>query len=137
VEAIRSDFPAHLRELAQEERDEPGRVPVSWFWLLRQSDNCLVGTSLLRHRLSEGLLHDGGHIGYSICPTQRRKGYGTCLLALTLDEARRLGLERVLVMSGTDNLASIRIIENNGGVYHGRGEPPETRFPVYRYWITL
>ncbi|HWO44907.1 MAG TPA: GNAT family N-acetyltransferase [Methylomirabilota bacterium] len=57
----------------------------------------------------------GGHIGYDVRPSERRRGYGTRLLQMTLPEARRIGLTRVLITADDSNVASWRIIERNGG----------------------
>ena len=78
----------------------------------------IVGFGQLRHRASRGSdLPEGAetHINYSICEPHRRKGYGTALLALLLDEARRIGLEVVRVGADSDNLGSLNVIRNNGG----------------------
>jgi predicted acetyltransferase len=115
----------------------PGYVPDSSFWLVRRGDEAVVGVSSLRHRLTPTLEDVGGHIGYSIRPTERRKGYGTRILALALEPARALGLDRVLVTCDTDNIGSARIIEKNGGVLASRGFSTITGTLVSRYWITL
>ena len=60
---------------------------------------------------------DGGHIGYSIRPSYRRRGYGHRILQLALEKCGDLGMERVLVTCDEDNAASRRIIEANGFVF--------------------
>jgi len=57
----------------------------------------------------------GGHIGYGIRPSERQKGYATTGLQLALEEARKRGLDQVLLTCGVDNLASRRVILANGG----------------------
>ncbi len=79
----------------------------------------------------------GGHIGYRIRPSERRKGYGTLILALTLAEARKLGLPRVLLTCDQDNIASARVIQANGGALASEGYSPQTQTLVSRYWIEL
>jgi predicted acetyltransferase len=113
-----------------------GWVPESTFWLIRD-DNVILGTSSVRHELTEQLRRIGGHIGYNIRPSERRKGYGTAILALTLRKARQLGLKRVLVTCDEDNIASAKIIERNGGTLEDRYLDDELEQPKRRYWIEL
>jgi predicted acetyltransferase len=96
----------------------------------------VLGTARLRHRLNESLRNAGGHIGYDIRPSERRKGYGNAILAMVLPRARELGLRRVLLTCAADNVASARIIERNGGVLESRGRLPDGR-ELLRYWIDL
>jgi predicted acetyltransferase len=83
------------------------------------------------------LEHHGGHVGYAIRPSERLKGYGTRLLALTLDKAREMGLGRVLVTCDTDNFASVRVIEKNGGVLENQVISNRSGKMISRYWIAL
>jgi predicted acetyltransferase len=94
-----------------------GRVPQSTFWLVRDGQR-ILGCSRLRHSLSAFLEELGGHIGYDVRPSERRRGYGTLLLSRTIDEARELGLARVLITADSSNLPSWQIIEKNGGLLH-------------------
>jgi len=115
------DFDAYVRRLDEKSRGiglRPGHVPQTTFWLVR-GGTTIVATSRLRHRLTPALEQEGGHIGYDVSPSERRKGYGTRLLALTLEKARARGLQRVLVTCDTDNVASARIIQKNGGQLAG------------------
>jgi predicted acetyltransferase len=114
----------------------PGFVPEVTFWLLR-GKNCLLGSSRLRLGLTRLLTIEGGHIGYDIRPTERGKGYGTRLLALTLQEARQRGMRRVLVTCDADNLASAGVIEKNGGVRENQVRSPMSGKLVSRYWIDI
>lgn len=113
----------------------PGFVPTSTFFLV--INNRIVGRSSLRHQLTAELANEGGNIGYDIRPSERRKGYGTLLLKLMLDNARRIGLGRVLVTCNVDNLASARIIEKNGGKLYGQSISSRTGKTVSQYWIEL
>lgn len=97
----------------------------------------LLGSVRLRHRLIPVLLKDGGNIGYEIRRSERGRGYGSAILALSLLEARRIGLDRVLLTTAEDNPASIRVIEANGGVRDGEAISPNTGARMLRYWITL
>ena len=138
----RGDFAAFVQRLQDDERGvalKPGIVPSSAYWLLRHDADgaTVLGVSSLRHALTPALEDVGGHIGYSIRPSERRRGYGTRILALTLQYARALGLERVLVTCDTDNTGSARVIEKNGGVLASEGYSELTKTRVSRYWITL
>lgn len=93
---------------------EDWMVPQSTFWLY--VDGRPVGMGKVRHRLTEKLLSDGGHIGYAIRPSCRGKGYGKTLLRLLLEEARKLGIDRVLVTVRNHNTPSIRTALASGGV---------------------
>jgi predicted acetyltransferase len=113
-----------------------GVVPESTYWLVKDV-GAFVGFSRLRHRLVPALEHHGGHVGYAIRPSERGKGYGTRLLALTLDKAREIGLDRVLVTCDTDNIPSVRVIEANGGVLEDQLISNRSGKMISRYWITL
>ena len=132
-------FDAYVRRLQEASRGVgllPGHVPQTTFWLVRDGTT-IVGISRLRHYLTPALEQEGGHIGYNVCPSERRKGYGTRLLALTLKAARTRGLHRVLVTCDTDNVASARIIQKNGGQLAGEVISAFSGKPVSRYWIHL
>lgn len=74
-----------------------------------------IGYGKLRHRLNNNLLELGGHIGYVIRPSERRKGYGTRLLAELVKKANEKNISRVLLTCDEANLASRSIIESNHG----------------------
>ena len=113
-----------------------GWIPATEFWLVR-GQNELLGISSLRHKLTENLRKIGGHIGYNIRPSERRKGYGTLILKFTLEKARELGLKRVLITCDDDNIASARIIEKNRGVLEDKITNEEREVLKRRYWIEL
>jgi predicted acetyltransferase len=94
----------------------------------------VLGAIALRHELNERLLQLG-HIGYGIQPSARRRGLATWALGRMLDEARGLGLTRVLIVCEASNLASAKTIEHHGGVL---GDVRDTGYgPMRRYWITI
>jgi predicted acetyltransferase len=113
----------------------PGWVPMTTHWLLDE-DERIVGVSRLRHRLTPSLLADGGHIGYYVLPSERGKGHGTIILRLALIEARELNIDRALLTVNSDNVASIRVIETNGGILEDE-RVDEDGIPYRRYWIDL
>lgn len=91
-----------------------GWVPCSTFWLVDEDE--YIGGGNIRHALTEPLMKFGGHIGYDIRPSIWGQGYGTLQLKLLLAEAARLGIKSTLLTCSTTNVASIRVIEKNGGV---------------------
>lgn len=112
-----------------------GWVPDSTFWLVNK-DRRVIGVVNIRHQLTEFLLKSGGHIGYGIRPSERRKGYATKLLSLSLEKAKQLGIEKVLVVCDETNVGSMKVITNNGGI-------PDSDFIeedgniIKRFWIEV
>lgn len=138
-ELVRGDFAAYVNGLWRTAMGvglRAGWVPTTTFWTVR-NDTTIIGVVRLRHRLTPSLHLEGGHIGYDIRPSERNKGYGTLQLALTLEKARQRGLSRVLVTCDTDNVASAKIIQKNGGQFEGESISPDSGQPVSRYWIDL
>ncbi|GGT79835.1 GNAT family N-acetyltransferase [Streptomyces lateritius] len=130
-------FAAWVRRLR--EQSDPTRplaegwVHATHWWIVE--DGAYVGAIDLRHELNDFLLRAGGHVGYSIRPSARRRGLATWALGAVLPEARALGLERLLVTCDDDNIASARTIERNGGVLE---DVRSTEIGLKRrYWIEL
>lgn len=57
-----------------------GKVPALTYFYVREEDGKILGMANLRLSLNDFLKTEGGHIGYSIRPTERRKHYGTAML---------------------------------------------------------
>jgi predicted acetyltransferase len=134
-----ADFPAYLKQVENMAKghDLPaGFVPMTSYWLTLRG-KIIIGESRLRHFLNLELEIEGGHIGYAIRPALRRRGYGTRILALTLEKAREMGLPRVLVTCDSDNLGSARIIEKNGGVLENYVVSPDSGKQISQYWIGI
>ncbi len=110
-------------------------VPASTYWLVR--DGRVLGTCNLRHKLTEALRDVGGHVGYSIRPSERNKGYATLMLKYALEKARQMGLRRVLVTCDKTNIASQRVIQKNGGVLESESFSKQADRVTQRYWIEL
>jgi predicted acetyltransferase len=104
-----------------------GRVPSTYYWITEGDE--FVGYLALRHRLNAKLLEEGGHIGYAVRPSRRREGHASRALALALERAAALGLERVLLTADDDNVGSWQVIERVGGRHE------DTRSGMRRYWV--
>lgn len=92
------------------------RVPSETFFLVREKDDKIVGMIDIRLALNDFLKKYGGNIGYSIRPTERRKGYNKINLYLALKFCKEKGLDEVLLDCGSDNFASANTILSLGGV---------------------
>lgn len=119
-------FVADLRAKAVDE-PAPGRVrSTTWWWC---EGTTYLGRIAVRHTLTDRLRQLGGHIGYDVRPTARRRGHGTAMLRAALGQARDLGLEKVLITCDEDNLGSRGVIEANGGELEFAGDG------IRRYWV--
>ncbi len=112
-----------------------GWVPDTTLFCLDKDRNIFVGAVNIRHCLNDSLLRTGGHIGDGIRPGERRKGYATAMLALALDECKKLGIARVLICCDKDNVGSAKSILRNGGILEN--EIVEDGHIIQRYWIGL
>jgi predicted acetyltransferase len=132
------DFDRYIETVEGWKRGEDmpvGWVPVSTFWLVDDTD--YIGSTNVRHELNDYLREFGGHIGYTIRPSRRRQGHGTEICRLALEEARKLGLRRVLITCDDDNIGSRLIIERNGGLLENVVPQPDVGVPKRRYWFDL
>lgn len=124
-------FVARRREQAEKDASRPaGHVACSYFWLADDGDpDTYLGSLSIRHHLTPFLLEYGGHIGYSVRPSARRRGVAREALRLALPESHRLGIDPVLLTCDLDNAGSIAVIEANGGVLE------DVRGDKRRYWV--
>ncbi len=133
-----ADFPAMIQNLFDAEQEEnlpEGRVPGSTYWLV-SDEKRVIGAVNIRHRLNEALLNAGGHIGYGIRSSERRKGCATRLLFLALEKARELGIASVLVVCDDDNVGSEKTIVKNGGLQDASFVEDDGNI-VKRFWIRV
>ena len=94
-----------------------GPLPTSTYILLNNGTE--VGMIQIRHQPShsqEVPSHFSNHIYYEIKPEFRGQGFGTEILKLGIEEAKKIGLKKIVVTCYEENIASKKIIENNGGI---------------------
>lgn len=93
-------------------------VPSTAYFAIRESDGKLVGVIDLCHHIDHPILGTwGGHCGYSVRPSERGKGYAKEMLGLNIQNAKRMGIQKLLVVCDETNTASEKAILTNGGVF--------------------
>lgn len=130
-------FIEECEKYTKDETVPEGKVPATIFFCVRESDNRLVGMIQVRHRFNEYLEKYAGHIGYSVRPSERRKGYAKRMLALTLPFCKELGINRVLISCIDGNIASEKTILANGGKYESTVYESGEDIYLKRFWIEL
>lgn len=137
-----SKDPANFPSMVQELLDAHNgiNIPETWvpdstYWLVTDN-NRVVGAVNIRHSLTHHLFNAGGHIGYGIRPSERRKGYATKLLALSLEKTKELNIMKTLVVCDAVNTASEKTILHKGGL-RDEDFTEEDGNVVRRYWIEL
>ena len=113
------------------------RCQSKTFLLIREKDNRIVGTINVRWNLTEAMKRFGGNIGYGIRPTERRKGYNKINLYLGMQEAKKLGLDRVMLDCDVNNLGSDRTLKALGGVLERTEVNPEDNILTNVYWFDV
>lgn len=124
-----------LNKLSNPSTVPSGYCPGYEYFLIRKNDSKLVGLINLRYNLNKNLLLHGGHIGYSIKVSERRKGYNKINLYLCLIKARELGLDKVLLTAYDDNIGSVKTILDAGGVLENKIN--DNGKLLGRYWIDV
>ena len=127
----------HCRLCRDPDSVPEGLVPATQYMLVREEDDKIVGMIQIRHFLNGYLAEYGGHIGYSVAPDERRKGYASLMLSKVLPICRELGINRVLITCIKGNEGSRRTILRNGGVYESTVFEPDEKDYLERYWIDL
>ena len=112
------DYEGWLKKLEADYTKVPDeeKVPARTYFLVRESDKKIVGMINIRLALNEKLKKYGGHIGYSIRPTERGNGYNKINLYLALKVCDSYGIDTVLLDADLDNPASWKTMEALGGV---------------------
>lgn len=117
------------------EKIPEGFVTANTFFTVRKRDNKVVGIINIRHELNDYLFNFGGHIGYSILPSERRKGYAYKQLLLGLEYCKKLNINRVLITCVDYNIGSRKTIEKAGGILENIVFNPNKEVQERRYWI--
>lgn len=124
-------FSRYVDRLVGDARPEVARashlVPSTTLWWVQHDE--YLGRLAIRHHLTEMLLEVGGHIGYDVRPSARRRGHAAQMLRAALPHANDLGIDPALLTCDVDNFASRRVIESNGGVLE------DERSGRLRYWV--
>lgn len=105
-----------------------------YLWLDTQSQK-VIGMLSIRLKLNAHLLDYGGHIGYSIAPSEREKGHATQMLKAALKQAKAFSINNVLITCLDDNLGSAKVIENNQGILEDKRFYEAEQKWMRRYWI--
>ena len=114
-----------------------GRCQSKTFLLIRENDNRIIGTINVRWNLPEEMKRFGGNIGYGIRPTERRKGYNKINLYLGLIEAKKLGLDEVMLDCDVNNLGSSRTMQALGGILERTEIDPYDGILTSVYWFNV
>lgn len=127
------DFDYYMDHLCRD-REMNGIVPETTYFCLDLDRDIFVGAVTIRHYLTERLLNSG-LIGDGIRPSERRKGYASEMIRLALYEAKKLGIDKVLMCCDKRNIASAKSILNNGGLLENEVEV--NGILKQRYWIDV
>lgn len=118
---------------------KPNRVGANYFWLVDDEKEFFIGEISIRHKLTDELLKYGGHIGYGIRYSEWNKGYGTFMLKLALEQAKIMGISKVLITCDDDNFSSAKIMEKNHMELQDKTENiiDGQKVITRRYWKSL
>ncbi|MCX7324595.1 MAG: GNAT family N-acetyltransferase [Hyphomicrobiales bacterium] len=141
--AIKADADAFLVDLVrmdgvvgQPDGTTRAKLPqiIRWMW-----DGEFAGAINLRWQPGSNELppYVSGHVGYTVVPWKRRKGYATEALRMMLDEAKSVGLGSVEITTDPSNIASQAVIKRCGGIHVATCDNPFTGLPKLHYRIDL
>ncbi|WP_047981492.1 GNAT family N-acetyltransferase [Ornithinibacillus contaminans] len=128
-------YDAYLVELGKRESGTGQWLPCTNYFLVNDRKR-IVAMVDIRHELNDHLYRVGGHIGYGVRPSERKKGYATLILAMALEKCKELGIEKVLVTCDEDNIGSAKVILANGGI-EDKPELNTDEKVTRRFWIAL
>ena len=109
-------------------------VPAHTYFLVQENKR-IIGAVNIRHYLNDYLFNFGGHIGYGVRPSERKKGYASLMLSMALPIAKELGISKALITCDRNNAGSAKTIIKNGGVLEN--EVVEDGEVTQRYWIEI
>lgn len=112
---------------------DDGRVPGTTYFYI--DNDQIIGTINIRHCLNDFLLKKGGHIGYSILPSQRQKGYATAMLKEAIEICKKWDIYPILITCNKNNIASRKTIEKCGGKLENEYYDENNKETILRFWI--
>ena len=125
-----SEWLTSVTNNTSEETVNPDWVITDTFFAVNESEK-IVGIIDLRHTLND-FLKDFGNCGYSVRPSERRKGYATEMLRQVLEVAKGSGMDELHLSVERDNEPSIKTIKSNGGIYERSFEFENELADIYR-----
>ena len=125
----------HLKRMRYENAVPEGSVPSTTYFAVHRDSGKIAGMIDIRHRLSERLANRGGHIGYSIRPSFRGKGYAVSMLELALAKCKEIGMNEVLITCDGENIRSAKTAIHCGGKEEFTDKSRKENFR--RFWIKI
>lgn len=125
----------HLKLIQNEATCPEGLVPSCNYIYVDDEETKVYGIIDLRKKLNDNLLNYGGHIGYSVAPDERHKGYGSAMLKAALEIYKNEGYDKVLVTCNKNNIASKNTILSQNGIFEDERNDGEKTF--LRFWFSL
>ncbi len=130
-------FSEMMNKWREDETDIPiskGFVPATLYFLTDESGRILGGIHF-RHYLNQRLRQDGGHIGYGVRKSERRKGYAREMLKLLLKKIKKKNIDKVMISCDDDNIGSVKTIESCNGILQDKVVFENELIRIY--WIAL
>lgn len=127
-------FDLYMNNLEKAEETKT-KVPSKILFCLDTDRNIFIGAVTIRLQLTNDLLLRGGNISDGIRPSERNKGYGTKLVALAIDECKKIGLNKILMVCCKENIASAKTIKKNNGILENEISIDDKI--IQRYWINI
>lgn len=113
-------------------------TPSAFVWLVDEQKKEYLGRISVRYVLkNEYMKMFGGHIGYTVNPKYRRRGYATMLLKYGIELASKKGIKMILITCNVDNIGSRKVIEKNGGIFINSMYDERNRKHKLRYVINV